>query len=613
MKAAAWWKRLFCAGSLVAAVVAPGVAAATTQTLTVGATGDYPTIQNAIQHAISAYAADNSLSFIISVQPGTYSGSVTLNNTSLNGISIVGASTANTFINGSGTVFTVSGGMRNVSIRKFTFTGGSVAISLNGSQSTNIQNCIFKQVGTAIQNTGSSATAVVNNTFYNNSIAISTNSDLTIINDLFDLNSRAIDSQVNITHPTYNAFYGNGSNGITFTTSDQNLPDTDHPQLDPLFANPPDDLHLQSGSPCRGTGDVAQYPNSFDSSSSDIGAYGGLFSDQVTYGPPVVTGLASSISSKTAPGTVTLDWNASTDSQVTGYRLYYRDSAGQGIQAAEGASGAVVVTTNHASLTFDSYPPTPSAPANPPVVTITPGDRVLHLSWPAVPGATDYQIYYSTTSFDSTSLPAPTVPLTTATSYQITGLTNGTTYYVAVQPIAQAALYFRVTAVIDRTAASAPGSANESDLSTEIGQIVGDPVPGPVSSVGSDFPEQTSAFPDVKGQGCFIATAAYGFYSAPQVQALRQFRDRYLMTNATGRAFVAWYYKHGPKGAAYLRTHPWLKGPVRAILFPLVVLALFMIYVPPLMKIAMIMTAVVVADHAHREAQRKRISRRTTA
>ncbi|WP_250677816.1 CFI-box-CTERM domain-containing protein [Geomonas sp. Red32] len=593
-------------------MVSPGVAA-TTQTLTVGATGDYPTIQTAIQHAISAYAADNSLSFIISVQPGTYTGTVTLNNTNLNGISIVGAGTANTFINGSGTVFNISGGMKNVSIRKFTFTGGSVAISLNGSQATNIQNCIFKQVGTAIQNTGSSSTAVVNNTFYNNSIGIATNSDLTIINDLFDLNSRAIDSQVSITQPTYNAFYGNGSNGITVTTSDHNLPNTDHPQLDPLFANPPDNLHLQSGSPCRGTGNVAQYPNSFDPTTSDIGAYGGLFSDIVTYGPPVVTGLASSITSKTAPGTVSLGWNASTDSQVTGYRVYYRDSAGAGIQAAEGASGAVVLTTNNASLTFNTYPPAPSAPANPPVVTITPGDRVLNLSWPAVPGATDYQIYYSTTSFDSTSLPAATLPLTTATSYQITGLTNGTRYYVAVQPRAQAALYFRVTAVIDRTVASNPGSANESDLSAEIRQIVGDPVLGAVSSVAREFPEQSSPFPDVKSQGCFIATAAYGFYSAPQVQALRQFRDRYLMTNATGRAFVAWYYKHGPKGAAYLRAHPWLKGPVRAILFPFVILALFMVYIPPLMKIAMIMTAGVVADHAYREERRKRIARRTTA
>jgi len=70
--------------------------------------------------------------------------------------------------------------------------------------------------------------------------------------------------------------------------------------------------------------------------------------------------------------------------------------------------------------------------------------------------------------------------------------------------------------------------------------------------------------------GCFIATAAYGYYSAPQVQLLRDFRDRFLVTNAPGRAFVAWYYRYGPGGAVFINAHPWCKPPVRLLLLPLV-------------------------------------------
>jgi hypothetical protein len=75
---------------------------------------------------------------------------------------------------------------------------------------------------------------------------------------------------------------------------------------------------------------------------------------------------------------------------------------------------------------------------------------------------------------------------------------------------------------------------------------------------------------------CFVATAAYGSPLADEIWALRRFRDRYLMTNPAGRAFVDTYYSFGPYAADIIAEHPWMRTTTRALLTPFVALARYL-------------------------------------
>ncbi len=68
------------------------------------------------------------------------------------------------------------------------------------------------------------------------------------------------------------------------------------------------------------------------------------------------------------------------------------------------------------------------------------------------------------------------------------------------------------------------------------------------------------------GGGCMIATAVYGSPLAPEVCVLREFRDRHLLTNRPGKAFVSVYYRWSPPMADYISRHTGARMAARCLL-----------------------------------------------
>jgi len=97
------------------------------------------------------------------------------------------------------------------------------------------------------------------------------------------------------------------------------------------------------------------------------------------------------------------------------------------------------------------------------------------------------------------------------------------------------------------------------------------------------------------GGSCFIATAAYGSYSAHNVLVFRMFRDRYLLANTPGRLFVKTYYRLSPPLANFIAKHEYLRAVVRAWLSPLATASDFALVSPQKAKRICIIACVFLA------------------
>jgi len=95
--------------------------------------------------------------------------------------------------------------------------------------------------------------------------------------------------------------------------------------------------------------------------------------------------------------------------------------------------------------------------------------------------------------------------------------------------------------------------------------------------------------------GCFIATAAYGTPMAKEIEILREFRDKYLMTNPVGKGLVEFYYRVSPPIAEFITKHPSLKPIVRVGLLPVVAMSTVAVKTTPAEKMGVVGLLVLVS------------------
>ena len=74
---------------------------------------------------------------------------------------------------------------------------------------------------------------------------------------------------------------------------------------------------------------------------------------------------------------------------------------------------------------------------------------------------------------------------------------------------------------------------------------------------------------------------------AEEIETLRGFRDKYLLTNAVGPAFVDFYYRVSPPLAEFINEHPSLKPIVRVGLLPAVAMSTVAVNTSPAEKTAL--------------------------
>lgn len=519
------------------------------------ATCNQPECYTTIAAALSAASGSSAITSIL-VEPGPYgNSSETL---TLNSIILRGRETARTMVSSSITVTAGASTIKNI-----TFTNATVGINVTGSANLSITNNIFRGNTTAVQvAAGSTGVNIVNNVFYKNVTALTTAADIPITSNIFMSNTTALYSTTLtlLTQVKSNDFFDNPDDGTWSPAGNANNNILDNPPfVDPSTTF---DFHLS---------------RAFPGSSGDMGAYGGSNPDTIPFQVAGVTTVQNA-----DPSQVSVNWNKNLDYKVTSYRVWYGKTSGGPydgtVSSGTGSNSPITVPTGTAASTYilSGLTTTVSPPASPVLNQPSPLNESLVLSWSAVDNATKYKIYYSESSFGLSSLPSTFVDVGNMTSYILPNLTNGKTYYVAVSAISEALYYVAVTAIYATN--GTPGISNESIYSTEAPVGTGESKESLISEVKWDYPEAVVPYPDLPNghKGCFIATAAYGYYSAPEVQTLRAFRDQYLLTSRTGRAFVRWYYEYGPVAAAYLDAHPGFKPMVRATLMPAVGMALFM-------------------------------------
>lgn len=511
---------------------------------------DYPTIESALAAIEGGVEAD----LTVTVAPGTYSEDIVLSNGLPSGVVLRGEETARTELTG-----TVSVEATSVRIGNFTFAGGDPSVNVTLGSATIAANVFAPpEEATAISVLAGARAEILNNVFYRGGTSIDTGEESVLIeNNAF----------VSVLVPVSGVLSAGSISNNAFFESD---PVGEAPvEGDPLFVNAEaGDFHLRAGSPLIDSGAGTDV---FDDTAADIGAYGGEFAEGIPL--PVGNLEVTDVEEDGLETRIALAWDANEWYRIGGYRLHYGATSGPpygGTGADEGESP--VDAGDATSFVLNGLPvDTGDALEAPVLAPPEPRDGALRLAWTAVPGAAGYSVTWRVADGDEEH----EVDVGDTNSFLLTGLENGTDYAVRVNAYAQAGYFFAVTAHPDFDTGLSSAFSGEAAVS------VGPRITGLPSEERVDFPEAVVAFPWLEDKGgCFIATAAYGYYGAREVRLLRRFRDEVLMKSAPGRAFVAWYYARSPAWARAVRESTPLRGATRVALAPAIGIAAFALHVP---------------------------------
>lgn len=214
----------------------------------------------------------------------------------------------------------------------------------------------------------------------------------------------------------------------------------------------------------------------------------------------------------------------------------------------------------------------------------------LDLTWDAPTTYTDgtllnpttdlsgYRVYFGSSSTGAVVPPCNTssIAIGNLTTYRLPGLGDGSTVFV------------QVTAVATNGAESACSNEDR----------------GIAHADGTSGGATGSSSEGGGGSNCFIATAAYGSPVAREVQLLREFRNRYLLSHAPGRRLVVIYNTLSPSVARAIAQSDALRGLVRIVLRPVLWWVNLFFWSPALALGVLLGTPVAISSFIRRFASR---------
>lgn len=410
---------------------------------------DYATVTLALEAAASGDT--------VTLARGTYAEAVLLKA----GVTVQGVEAAATILTG-GVVTGSAGTLQRVTV---TGTGLTFASSASG-QALAIRNSVFRGVpGTALRVSGAfGSLEIARNTFYGNGTALDLpHTTGTVEANLFASNTWpiALGTQGIVRN---NRFFANSNDGTQGTGA---LTDEDPRFVDAAAG----DFHLQAGSPALGA-----------TLTEGQGAYSGPLADPV---PARVTG--SAVAAGTIAGTATVSWSPNLAHDISGYLVRFGPAGDAPLpetaEATGGSTGSLAITGLGTEVTAPAAPAAPAA---------FPGDESLLLRWPALAGASGYEVHWGTAA----DALVQEVDVGTATETRLRGLPNGTPHFAAVRAYGEGAYHFAVAA---RTTSGTVG-ADSATVRLSLARAE-----GPLSAAVSATPEAVEGYPDLPDRGgCFL-------------------------------------------------------------------------------------------------------------